>query len=109
MPPRARLIITKRPRRIRRFWRSVRAVWRDTQALGREFRRPILLFILTTVGGGMLYREILAQAGYGYLPVIDMPYIVLRLMVFEPHLENIPAEPQVIAFWYVMPLVAIYI
>jgi voltage-gated potassium channel len=109
MPPVSRLVAPKRPRRLRRFWRSLRATWRDTRALAKEFRRPILLFVMTTVGGGWIYRELLASAGYGYLPVLDMPYIVLQLMVFQPHLESYPPEPQVILFWYLMPLVAIYI
>jgi Trk K+ transport system NAD-binding subunit len=87
----------------------VRAVWRDTRALFKEFRAPILLFLTTIFGGGLLYRELLGTAGYGYPPVIDMPYIILRLMIFEPHLEEAPAQPQLIIFWYVMPLVAFYI
>ncbi len=109
MPPRARLLIPKRPRRLRRFWRSLRAVWRDSRALAREFRRPILLFLVTILGGGLIYRELLANAGYGYLSFIDMPYIVLQLMVFQPHLPTHPPEPQLMAFWYAMPLLAVYI
>jgi voltage-gated potassium channel len=109
MPPVARLVTPKRPRRLRRFWRSVRATWRDSRALAREFRRPILLFTVATVGGGIIYRELLASAGYGYLPILDMPYIILQLMVFQPHLDSYPPEPQIIMFWYAMPLLAIYI
>ncbi|NWF68101.1 MAG: TrkA family potassium uptake protein [Chloroflexi bacterium] len=105
----ARLLTTGQPRRWRRFWRALRAVWRDTSALAREFRRPILLFLVIILGGGLFYRELLAGAGYGYPPLVDMPYIMLRLMVFEPHLETAPPEIQIIAFWYLMPLLAIYI
>ncbi|MFN8372846.1 MAG: TrkA family potassium uptake protein [Anaerolineae bacterium] len=109
MPPSAQLLVTKRPRRARYYWRALRAAWRDTRALAREFRRPLLLFLTTILGGGLLYRELLAGAGYGYLPIVDMPYIVLRLMVFEPHMDSYPPEPQIIIFWYAMPLLAIYI
>jgi lactate dehydrogenase-like 2-hydroxyacid dehydrogenase len=83
----------------------VRAIFRDTSALLREFRRPIMLFLLATVGGGVLYGELLVRSGYPAIPLIDLPYIMLSLMVLQPPGAP-PPEPHLIAFWYAMPVVA---
>ena len=44
--------------------RILRAAWRDTNALWREFRRPILAFLIAMFGGGWLYGELLVAAGH---------------------------------------------
>lgn len=103
-----RLVTPRGRRRIDRFARTIRAIWRDTSALWHEFRRPIIAFLIATLGGGWLYGELAAQAGYSRLPYVDLPYAMLSLMVFNPVIE-MPAEPHLIAFWYLMPLIAIYI
>ena len=86
----------------------VRAVWRDTSALWREFRRPILAFLLAVFGGGWLYGELLVVAGYPRVPFIELPYMMVLLMVLEG-LPAIPPEPYLIVFWYLMPVVALYV
>jgi Trk K+ transport system NAD-binding subunit len=96
-------------RRHTRWLRALRAVGRDTSALWREFRRPILTFILAVFGGGFLYGELLALAGYTRVPYVVLPYFMLRMMVFEPPTEIAPKEFYLMVFWYVMPLLAIYI
>jgi Trk K+ transport system NAD-binding subunit len=88
--------------------RTLRAAWRDTSALWREFRRPILAFVIATLGGGWLYGELLVVAGYPRVPYIDLPYMMIALMIFDSFAE-IPPEPYLIAFWYIMPLVALYV
>lgn len=88
--------------------RIVRAAWRDTSALWREFRRPILAFIIASFGGGWLYGELLVVAGYPRVSYFDLPYMMVALMVFESFGE-IPPEPYLVAFWYIMPLVALYV
>lgn len=101
-----RLIHPYKPRR--RWWRVLRAVYRDSRALIREFWRSILVFLLATVVGGFIYGELRVQAGYPRVPFIDLPYTMLLLMVFQTP-GDIPPEPQLIAFWYAMPLVSIYV
>jgi Trk K+ transport system NAD-binding subunit len=85
-----------------------RALWRDTSALWREFRRPFLVFLIAIFGGGWLYGELLVLAGYPRLPYVDLPYYMLSLMALETA-TNVPTEPYLIAFWYIMPAVAIYV
>ncbi len=92
----------------RRTLRMLRAIWRDTSALWGEFRRPILAFLIATLGGGWLYGELLVLAGYPRVPYIDLPYMMVLLMILQSFGE-IPPEPYLIAFWYVMPLVALYV
>jgi voltage-gated potassium channel len=96
------------PRKRNRFLRFFRALWRDTQALWGEFQRPILAFVLVTIVGGFVYGELHALAGYTPIPLIDRPYIMLQLMTLQASLD-IPPEWYLIAFWYVLPLVLIFI
>src|SRR5690606_11172155 len=92
----------------RRRMRILRAAWRDTSALWSEFRRPIIAFIGATIGGGWLYGDLMVYAGYPRPPCVDLPYMMVALMVFESFTE-IPPEPYLIAFGYIMPLVALYV
>lgn len=90
------------------FRRILRAAMRDTSALWSEFRRPILMFVLATLGGGWLYGELLVFAGYPRVPFIDLPYMMVLLMVLESF-ADIPPEPYLVIFWYGMPLIALYV
>jgi hypothetical protein len=54
-----RLLIPHDRRLPSRWWRTLRATYRDSLALWREFNRPILIFLITTIGGGLLYGEML--------------------------------------------------
>ena len=56
--PNTRLILPQGRRRSTRLARALRAVWRDSSALWREFRVPILAFLIVTLGGGYLYGEL---------------------------------------------------
>lgn len=77
-------------------------------ALWREFHWPILAFLGVTCGGGFLYGVLWARAGYTPLPFIDLPYIIMGFMVFQPHTEPLP-NPELMVFWYIMPLMALLI
>jgi voltage-gated potassium channel len=92
----------------RRTTRTLRAIWRDTSALWKEFRRPILAFLIAILGGGWLYGELLVVAGYPRIPYVDLPYMIISLMLLQG-IGDIPPEPYLIAFWYVMPLIALYV
>src|SRR5690606_21934899 len=93
-----RLVRPPEKRGTNRYLRTIRAVWRDTSALLREFRQPIILFIIVTVGGGWLYGELHVYAGHERIPFIDLPYIMTALMILETPLD-VPREPYLIAFW----------
>jgi Trk K+ transport system NAD-binding subunit len=90
----------------------LRAVWRDSNALLREFRKPLLAFLFVTLAGGFVYGElynsIYVPRGAAPLALIDRPYVMLQLMILETPGEA-PPEPELIAFWYALPLAAVYI
>lgn len=106
--PSTRLLMPHGRRRRTRWWRSLRAILRDTSALWSEFRAPIIAFLAVILGGGFFYGELWAHAGYTRLPYIDLPYIMLGFMVFQPHTEVLP-NPELMFFWYVTPLLALLI
>jgi len=88
--------------------RYIRAAWHDTRALVREFRYPLLAIFLSIIVGGWIYGELLVRAGYERVPYFDLPYYMLALMILEqPH--DVPKEMYLIFFWYLQPLIGIYI
>lgn len=103
-----KVVVARQGRRLTRFMRLSRAVWRDSQALLREFRVPLTLFLIATLGGGWLYGELLVSAGYPRLPYHDLPYVMITLMTLQPT-SDVPPEPYLIAFWYIMPVLALYV
>ncbi|MEO8613402.1 MAG: TrkA family potassium uptake protein [Chloroflexota bacterium] len=106
--PTTRLIMPHARRRSTRFMRTVRVLLRDSSALWREFQMPIIVFLLALFGGGFVYGELLVRAGYARVPYIDLPYMMLGLMLLQPP-GDIPPQPELILFWYVLPALAVYI
>ncbi|MDX2137374.1 MAG: TrkA family potassium uptake protein [Chloroflexota bacterium] len=108
--PRTQLIVPGRRRPLTRFMRGVRALWRDTSALWSEFHRPILAVLIATFGGGWLYGELYWLARGERIPFVDLPYYMIQLMSLQgiPE-EKPPQELYLVAFWYILPLVAIYV
>lgn len=98
------------PRPPRRRWRVLRAAWRDTNALLHEFRRPLVAFLIAVFGGGALYGFLHNEVA-GVTPAIppmNLPYTMVSLMILETP-EQVPEQPYLIAFWYLMPAVALYV
>lgn len=106
--PHTRLVLPGGQRRVIRWQRVMRAIWRDSMALWREFRVPILAFLIATLVGGWLYGELLVLAGYARIPYVDLPHMMVQLMVLESPTE-IPPEPYLVAFWYALPPIFVYI
>ena len=89
--------------------RVLRVGWHDTRALIREFRHPLLIFLLAVFFGGYLYMHLNnSYSDNDPLKLVDMPYIMLALMVLEASIE-VPDEPYLIIFWYIQPVLAVYI
>jgi voltage-gated potassium channel len=87
----------------------LRAIWHDNYALLREFRLPLLTFLIATLGGGWLYGRLYAYYYPGEsFPYQDLPWMMVALMVFEP-VHDVPKEPALIVFWYTMPVLAVYV
>jgi len=106
--PTTRLVFPSGRRRRTRWMRVLRAIYRDTSALWREFRLPILAFLLVTLGGGWLYGELYFRARGVYIPFYDRPYLMLQLMILETP-GDVPPEPELVVFWYALPPLAVYI
>ncbi len=90
-------------------WRDARASWRDTLLLLREFRRPLLLFVLAIVGSGWLYFMLAQKSeedGQGVESVIKAVYIALTLAFFQPTID-FPHQWYLQLFFFLMPLVGI--
>lgn len=106
--PRSQIIVAlPQQRRLSRRSRQMRAIWRNGRAIWNEFRLPIVVLLLALFGGGWLYGELWARAGYDRIPYADLPYTMLALMILESTTE-MPREPQLIVFWYLMPLIGLY-
>ena len=78
---------TVRFRSCRLIPRSVHAAWHHSAAFLREFRIPIVGFLVLTLVGAL----------------IDRPYVIVQLMVLEAP-ETVPPEAALAAFWYFMPV-----
>jgi len=83
-------------------------LWRDTWALWHEFRTSILAFLFVLFVVGYVYGELHALSGREPLALIDRPYLMLQLMIIEPPYDA-PAEAYLIVFWYLLPLVFLFI
>ena len=89
--------------------RFLRVGWHDTRALLSEFRKPLIVFFVSIFVGGLLYGHLNnTQSDNESLALVEMPYVMLALMVLETPVE-LPDEPYLIAFWYLQPLLAVYI
>jgi len=85
-----------------------RATWRNLRVLWREFRVPVIIFLVAVIGGGWLYGELWAQAGYAPKPFIDLPYLMATMMIVSSP-DDLPTETRLVIFWYAMPLIGAYI
>jgi voltage-gated potassium channel len=91
------------------YVRTARATWHDSQALFNEFRRPLMVFLVSLFLGGYFYMYLNNNfSDNRHLDFVDMPYIMLALMVLEASIE-VPDEFYLIAFWYLQPFIAVYI
>lgn len=106
--PQSRLILPQSHRPISRMLRLWRATYRDSLALWREFRRPILVFLAATIGGGILFGELNNLAGKPPIPLIHLPLTMFLLMIFNAPMD-LPQEPYLLIFWYLMPLIGGYV
>lgn len=72
-------------------------------ALLREFRVPLVGFVLVTVVGGFIYGELYHAIRGESIAMVDRPYVMLQLMLLEAP-EEVPAELPLVVFWYGLPL-----
>lgn len=107
--PYSQIVLPKGRSRQDRVTRMTRAIWHDTMALLTEFRLPLTAFILATFGGGWLYGQVYASIyPENPIPYTDLPWMMTALMVLEP-IHDVPAEMELMIFWYLMPILAVYV
>ena len=106
--PHSHLLVPESRRRRGRAWQLARAMWRNLRVIWREFQVPFTVLLVAIFGGGWLYGELAVQAGHARVPYIDLPYTMLTLMILETP-TDLPQEAQLIAFWYVMPVIGAYV
>ncbi len=92
-----------RPNVNRRRWRRFLAGWRDTRILLREFRQPLIFFILLILGAGFLYHNLAKGSPIGSGSFTEAVYDVLTLTFLQP-VEPFPDAWYLQAFYFIMPI-----
>jgi Trk K+ transport system NAD-binding subunit len=87
-------------------WQRWRASWRDTRLLLREFRDPLLIFIVAIFGCGVLYNSLAYRTGEDLGSAAEAIYLMLTLAFMQsggefPHIWYLQV------FYFVMPLIGI--
>jgi Trk K+ transport system NAD-binding subunit len=93
----------------RSTWRLLRATLRDWWVLWREFRWPLVLFLLLNGGVAMLFYTYYTHPDYpGGLDFDEALFAVLSLNIVQPVLP-MPAGPGhwLTVFYFLMPVVGI--
>ncbi len=85
------------------YWRMA---WRETMILLKEFRRPVLIFVIAVLGLGLLYHYIAHQAGepLGSLP--EAVYLMLTLAFLQPS-GSFPHSPILQIFYFLLPVIGV--
>ncbi len=88
--------------------RKLKAGWRDTWLLLSEFGTPLLIFLLTILGGGIGYYLLSAYAGEPVGNLLEAFYQVLA-MTFLQTAGEFPKAWYLGIFYFIMPLVGLVI
>ena len=89
-------------------WRNFLAGWRDTTILLREFRLPLLIFIVTIVGGGYAYEAISIRVGEPVRNTTEAIFIIWSATLLYS-VEGFPEHVALQLFHFFMPLVGLII
>ena len=107
--PRSQVLIPAPQRgRIHRSTRYIRALWRNARVVWREFKVPIIVFVIAVFGGSWLYGKLWDEAGNPHKPYWDRPYEMATMMIFAAP-ADLPEEAQLVVFWYAMPIIGAFI
>lgn len=107
--PRSQLLITDaRTKRINRVIRFGRAVWRNARVIWAKFKVPIVVYLIAVFGGGLIYDVLWDAARNESVPYWDRPYEMSAMMIFASP-QDLPHEPQLVVFWYMMPVIGAFI
>ena len=87
-------------------WRQLRAAWRDTWLLLRQFRRPILWFMLVILGSGWLFFYWTQATTRPVASWVEGVYDVLLIAFLNPPFA-FPKEFNLQIFFFVLPVLGI--
>jgi Trk K+ transport system NAD-binding subunit len=88
--------------------RQWKAAWRDTIILLKEFRSPLLLFMVAVIGGGFAYAGLAELAGEPVKSIAEAVYIVLTAVFLQP-VGEFPKSVFLQIFHFFMPVVGLII
>lgn len=88
--------------------RRFRATLRDTWVLVREFREPLILFVITLLVGGWSFRLLSEYAGQPYMSLVEAVYDVLTMIFFQPVLD-FPEQWYLQIYFFLMPALGLVI
>ena len=91
------------PKHILQHWR---ASFRDTSLLVREFGVPLLIFLLTIVGGGLAYFYLANSVGEPIHSIVEAVYLILA-MAFLQSSGTFPHHLALQMFYFLMPIFGI--
>ena len=80
--------------------------WRETLILFKEFRRPVLLFVIAIFGLGILYHYIARQAGEPVYSLPEAVYLMLTLAFLQPS-GGFPHNPILQIFYFLLPIIGV--
>ncbi len=87
-------------------WRKFRAGLRDSWLLFREFQWPLALFILTILGGGILYQRLALLANEPIGNTAAAAYHILGLVFLSPNI-NFPESWYLQIFYFLAPVIGV--
>jgi Trk K+ transport system NAD-binding subunit len=94
-------------RALPRVWnRKIKAAWRDTVLLLRQFRTPLLLFVLVQVGFGWLYEVLSRFAGAPMDGPAASIYLILTL-IFLQSSQPFPHPWYLQVFYFILPVIGL--
>jgi Trk K+ transport system NAD-binding subunit len=86
----------------------IRLFLRDTWLLLREFRRPLTIFLIAIIGGGVIYYQLSIIAGEPANNLPEAIYSVLTLAFLQPT-GDFPSIWYLQAFFFLLPIFGIII
>ena len=86
-----------------RMWQ---AGLRETSILLREFRQPVLIFLVAIIGFGALYNFLASQLGEPLNSISESFYLMLTLAFLQPS-GSFPHAPILQLFYFILPIVGV--
>ncbi|MCS7011920.1 MAG: NAD-binding protein [Anaerolineales bacterium] len=93
-------------KQFRRWFVAIRASWRDTRLLFRQFRSPLLVFLITVIGGGLAYYQLSRAYGEPTDTWLSAIYLALTMVFLQPFGE-FPHHPVLQIFYFALPVIGL--